>query len=523
MTPFYKAYLLGIPVIMLTLAGVQLRCAIMKRPYQLSRKLRYKPSDHGHQVLVRVRGLTNSDIEIPVRHYVGNTFMTISVKKEHWNRGYVTGGNYHISMRDLNLLLARVEENVRDAVNMLLSQKAKISYESVLHMTYLYYEKAIIDEERIRKGDLIVREDGGAFESKEDFEEFVERSDDPTYDELKRQMGIWKRTNILDYWDEYMHDYAPDENRVARPSIQKYIERTGDNCKVKDFDSHWLKRYFTDLVDNGYVTTKKGEETKHSYEVSTVEKYHKILRNFGKWLFEEKKLIDTEDYKRFKLRNPKSKKASILKIDPNPYKNNHALLKTEFDHLFYFQFKSKGDELIRDLFVLQTWFGGLRKSDFFDLTKDNITISGEEVQVEFEQQKTDTKVVNMANKNYVTDILLKYGNQLPQFPSSNKYNIRLKKVFEKAGLDRKLAFRTEPANASKAVTEYIRMHEKVSNKWARNCAVSLLVQEGYNDHYIKEFTGHSDEKMLRHYRDIHKTKVKAMLYEVKPVKVDDGL
>ena len=62
------------------------------------------------------------------------------------------------------------------------------------------------------------------------------------------------------------------------------------------------------------------------------------------------------------------------------------------------------------------------------------------------------------------------------------------------------------------------MHEKISNKWARNCAVSLLVQEGYNDHYIKEFTGHTDEKMLRHYRDIHKTKVKEMLYEVKPIK-----
>ena len=196
--------------------------------------------------------------------------MTISVKKEHWNRGYVTGGNYHIPMRHLNLLLAQVEENVRDAVNMLLSQKTKITYESVLHLTYLYYEKAIIDEERIRKGELTVREDGGAFESEDDFKEFVERQDDSSFDELKRQMGIWKRTYILDYWDEYMNDYVPDENRVARPSIQKYIQRTGDNCKVTDFDSHWLERYFTDLVENGYITTKKGEETTHFYEVSTV-------------------------------------------------------------------------------------------------------------------------------------------------------------------------------------------------------------------------------------------------------------
>ncbi len=431
----------------------------------------------------------------------------------------MTGGKYHTAVRDLNSLLQLVEYDVKDALDTLISENVTITYDNVLRLTYAHKEQDIINEERIKKGELLVREDGGAFESPEDFEEFVERSVDPSFDELKRQMGIWKRTFILDYWDEYMNDYAPDENRVARPSIQKYIQRTGDNCKVADFDSHWLKRYFTDLVENGYITTKKGEETRHYYEVSTVEKYYKILRNLGKWLFEEKQLIDTEDYKRFKLRNPKSKKASILKIEPNPYKNNHALLKTEFDHLFYFQFKSEADGLIRDLFIMQTWFGGLRKSDFFDLTQDNITIQGDEVQVEFEQQKTDTKVVNMANKNYVTPILLKYGNHLPQFPSPNKYNIRLKKVFEKAGMDRKLAFRTEPANESKARTEYFHMYEKVSNKWARNCAVSLLVQEGYNDHYIKEFTGHTDEKMLRHYRDIHKTKVKEMLYEVKPVKV----
>lgn len=492
----------------------------MKQPYQLSRKLRYRPSSDGHQVLIRVRGAAKSDIEIPVRHYIGKTFMTISVKKEHWNKGYVTGGRYHIPVRDLNSLLQEVEYDVKDALDALISKNAPITYDNVLLFTYAHKEKDIVDEERIRKGDLLVREDGGAFWNEGEFKEFVERQDDPTFDELKRQMGVLKRVYILDYWEEYIRDYAPDEYDVIRPSIRKYIERTGDNCKATDFDSHWLRRYFTDLVDNGYITTKQGKETPHYYEVSSVEKFLKIIRNFGKWLFDEKEVIDTEDFKRFKLRNPKSKKASILKINPNPYKNNHALWKTEFDHLFFFKFDSKADELVRDMFVLQTWFGGLRKSDFFELTENNITIVGDEVQVEFEQKKTDTKVVNMANRNYVTPILLKYGKQLPKFPSLNKYNTRLKKVFEKAGMNRKLAFRTEPANESKAKTEYIPMHKKVSNKWARNCAVSLLVQAGYNDHHIKEFTGHTDEKMLRHYRKVHKTEVKDMLYEVKPEKPD---
>lgn len=503
-----------------TFEGVQLRCAIMKQPFQTSRRLRYKPSKHGHQVLIRVRRTNKKDIEIPVRDYVDKEPFSISVKKEHWNKGYVTGGKYHIPIRDLNLLMSQVEDDVKDAFNMLISQNIKINYENVLCLTYGHKEKDIIDKERIKNGELLVREDGGAFESEDDFLEFLERQDDPKYIELKKQAGILVKKYILDYWVDYMNEYAPDEYRVVRPSIQKYIERTDDNCLIKDFDSRWMRRYFTDIVENGYITIKKGLETRHYYEVSTVEKYQKILCNFGKWLFEEKQLLDTEDYKRFKLRNPKSKKASLIKIKANPYKNTHALLKTEFDKLFYFTFESKADELIRDLFVLQTWFGGLRKSDFFELTQDNITIQGDEVQVEFEQQKTDTKVVNMANKNYVTSILLKYGNKLPTFPSPNKYNIRLKKVFEKAGMKRKLPFRFEPANEKKAITEYYPMYKKISNKWARNCAVSLLVQEGYNDHHIKKFTGHTDEKMLRHYRDVHKIEVKDMLYEVKPKNED---
>jgi hypothetical protein len=35
-------------------------------------------------------------------------------------------------------------------------------------------------------------------------------------------------------------------------------------------------------------------------------------------------------------------------------------------------------------------------------------------------------------------------------------------------------------------------------------------------HYIMKFTGHEDEKMLRHYRTVHKKEVKEMLDDVKP-------
>ena len=60
------------------------------------------------------------------------------------------------------------------------------------------------------------------------------------------------------------------------------------------------------------------------------------------------------------------------------------------------------------------------------------------------------------------------------------------------------------------------MCKEVSNRWARNCVVSILCEEGHPDNHIMEFTGHRDEKMLRHYRSVHKNVVVDMLDKTTP-------
>jgi hypothetical protein len=488
----------------------------MKLPYQTLRTLKRYESKNGQQVLIRIRSSLFSDIEIPVYDYVNDERVKVSVEKEHWKKGYITGGKYHISIRDLNLLLAEVESSVKDAAFSLLSQKINPTRENILHLTYYSKEKEIIDNERIRKGDLILREDGGAFESEDDFYEFLEKKNDPEFIEMKRQVGIISKQYLLDYWEDFIFKRAPNSYNLSRSSIVKYIQETGDNCLATDFSSGWMSRYFTHIVENGYLTKRKGKEVRLYYEISTIKKYFKILRSFGKYLFDNE-VIEKEDYKRFSLQDKNSKKGSLIKYKPNAFKNNHALYKSEFDHLFNYKFTDKFSELIRDLFIIQTWFGGLRKSDFFDLTDDNITKDAKgNITIEFEQHKTGTKVINPANQNYVLPILKKYNYKLPKLPSQNKYNLRLKKVFKTAGLNRKLKFEYGFSNQEKPTFEYHEMHEMVSNKWARNCAVSILVELDYPDHKIKRFSGHEDEKMLAHYREVHKKDVENMLNDVKP-------
>lgn len=490
----------------------------MKLPFKISRTLKRYISASGQQVLIRVRSGLFNDIEIPVYDYYRDRKFKISVKKDNWQKGYITGGTYHMPVRYLNSLLDKIEYAVSDSVLALLQQKVPVTRDAILNLTYISVIKSRISEDKVESGEILTREDGGAFESEEDFLDFLERQDDPSFVELKRKAGMLKRIYIMDYWDEFIETYAPDSYNLTKSSIINYIQTTGDNCRADEYNSEWLKKYFDYIINNGYKKKVKKTEVTRYYEISTIKRYLKSMRSFGKWLFESG-IINTEDYKRFSLNKKDSKKSSYIKFKSTAFKNTHALLKSEFDHLFYFEFKDKSKELIRDLFVIQTWFGGLRKGDFFDLTENNIVKDSKgNITIQFEQQKTEEKVINPANKNYVMPILEKYDFNLPTFPSSNKYNARLKKVFEEAGLDRNLEFRFEYINQKKATTKYFKMFQKVSNRWARNCAVSILVEQGYSDHYIMKFTGHEDEKMLRHYRTVHKKEVKDMLDDVKPEK-----
>lgn len=492
----------------------------MKQPFQLSRRLRYKPSKHGHQVLIRLRRPNKTDIEIPVRDYVGQSYVTLSVKKEHWKKGFISGGKYHKPTRDLNTLLQLVEYDVSDAVNTLLSENVKITYENVLCLTYAHKEQDIINEERIKKGELIVDEDGGAFWNEGHFIEFLEQSEDPKFIDLKKKAGLLRKQYLMDYWDDFMKNHAPDSYYTAKSALKEYIERTGDNCYAKDFDDKWVERFFNEIVKTGYKKKEKGEIVTKHYELSTIGKYFKIVRSFGDYLFDEH-VLDNQKYRRFELRKDK-KKQSLIKYEAEPFKNTHALYKSEFDYLFQFEFEDDNLAKIRDMFVLQTWLGGLRKSDFFSLSDANFSKDGKgNLQVWFGQKKTNENVLNPANKNYLTPIFKKYNDKLPEFPHPNKYNKLLKEAFRVAGLNKKLPFQKEYANEKEPTTEWYPMCDKISNRWARNCAVSILCELGFSDKHIMKFTGHRDEKMLKHYQQVHKKDVREMLDEVKPEKVEE--
>jgi len=487
----------------------------MAKLFTTSRWVRRYASKSGHQVFIRVRMHSGIETEIPVYDYVNHKRLPISVKKEHWNKGYVTGGVYHIPIRDLNSLLSKVERNVKDAVNELIEKNIKITRDNIIQLTYINEDNALENERRIASGEVIVNEDGGAFASHDEFVDFIIESQDPKFDKLKKSMDLYKKQYILDYWDDFIREYAPDSYNTPRYVIEEYIKNTGDNCKATEFSSQWLERFFKHIIKEGYSYRKDGTNRK-PYTITTVVKYLKHLKAFGDYLFVEKEILNNQDYKRFELRK-KTKKQSLIKYHPEPYINTHALYKKEFDWFYYFKFDDQKLERARDMFILQTWLGGLRQVDFYRLSKENLHKDSNGLyRVWFEQQKTEGEVINKINQNYLVPIFSKYSDGFPEFLEVHDYNDLLKKAAIAAGLNRKLRFRYEFANASEAKEEWLPIHDMISNSWARNCAVSILCELGYPDYRIAKFTGHKDLEMINHYKKIHPKEVDSMIDDVKP-------
>jgi hypothetical protein len=219
---------------------------------------------------------------------------------------------------------------------------------------------------------------------------------------LKKAMGVFRKTYILEYWDDFIRDFAPISYNSTKHAIQEYIGKTGDNCKASEYSSEWIQRLFKCMIDEGYSFRKDGKERK-PYKIPTITKYAKHLKAFGDYLFSELKVLDNQDYKRFTLRREKSKQ-SLIKYKAKSYINAHALNKRELDWFYRYEFENKQLELVKDMFILQVWLGGLREKDFYDLKDENFHKDSSGIKVWFKQRKTNDTAISSINQNYIEPI-----------------------------------------------------------------------------------------------------------------------
>lgn len=214
----------------------------------------------------------------------------------------------------------------------------------------------------------------------------------------------------------------------------------------------------------------------------------KCVRTFYNWAVKTGK----------SLNNPFKK----YKLQESVYGTPYFLTIEELNKIFEFDFSTKPRlALYRDIFILQSSLG-MRVSDYFQLTKDNIIGNA----IEYIPNKTinengDTvrvplteKAQIIINRNYDENRM-----ELLPFTSQQKYNIAIKEIIKTVGITRTVTI----INPTTRKEERKPIYEIASSHMARRNFIGNLYNKVQDPNAIGSMTGHIEgSKAFARYRNI---------------------
>lgn len=285
--------------------------------------------------------------------------------------------------------------------------------------------------------------------------------------------------------------------------LRNLVNKMGDFDKhshpshhLEDFNLLWAKSFFQYLHDEGIYKPQTFEKMIVRYKALVKLMTKKSLIN----------VINLADLKLSLFMKPKNLSGTRLQ---------HNLRKEEVDHLLNFEFNRSDLNEARDMFILQTFAGGLRGFKEYNTLK-LLKYSKDEFVLSFYQSKTDKTILNPLNC-YTKVILERNNYKIPTINTSrNKdqneqwYRERLKKVAELAGLDRMV----------KVDNDYAPIHTLFNAYWARKTFGTILYHHcRLREEEIALWTGHSSRnkgELLNSYIEAdsveYKTKLISNLY-----------
>lgn len=214
----------------------------------------------------------------------------------------------------------------------------------------------------------------------------------------------------------------------------------------------------------------------------------KCVRTFYNWAVKTGK-TQNNPFKKFKLQECVYGTPFFLTVE-------------ELNRIFEFDFSSKPRlALYRDIFILQSYLG-MRVSDFFQLTRNNII--GDVI--EYIPSKTinesgDTVRVPLTEKAKII-IERNYDEnrtELLPFTSQQKYNIAIKEIIKAAGIKRTVTI----INPTTRKEERKPIYEIASSHMARRNFIGNLYNKVQDPNAIGAMTGHIEgSKAFARYRNI---------------------
>lgn len=246
--------------------------------------------------------------------------------------------------------------------------------------------------------------------------------------------------------------------------------------KVKDYSAASKRQYDWKDIDLSFYYGFMKFLTEGKFATNYL---HKIISTF-KTILTDAKERGFNKYDAYK-----SKKFSISRAKTTKVYLNEAELKT----LFEFKFKWPHHRNAADLFLLGAW-SGFRESDFRKLIKENVEVyKGREI-VKIQSVK-GKRAVAVPLHDGIKSILELRG--FPSTISQQKLNDYIKEACEEAGITTKIV-RYKSING-KQVSDVVPKHEMITTHTARRSFATNMFLRGYPVSLIKEFMGHTTEKM----------------------------
>ena len=280
-------------------------------------------------------------------------------------------------------------------------------------------------------------------------------------------------------------------------SFKKYLEikqvdytagtlRTYLNCMnfFLGFEIFRKEKITFDQIDLSFFDQLKEyafmeKELQNNYFATLLRRF----KTFMKWTY-EREYHNNDSYTRFKF---SEKETEVV-----------YLTQDELMQFYRFPFKNKKLDKVRDIYCFSC-FTGLRYSDNFNLTQDNVF----ENELVLAIQKTQELQHRIPLNSFAKEILDKYKNTinspLPKY-SQVKLNQYLKVAGEEAGINSMVHITRFSGNKRMAFN--LPKYKLMTTHTARKTFATVSILLGMNPTFIKKITGHKTDSAFRRYYDI---------------------
>jgi integrase len=301
------------------------------------------------------------------------------------------------------------------------------------------------------------------------------------FDELKHSIKKFnnneseKSITLINLIDEYLKERKIEINlKESSATVYKSFKNT-----VIKFELLTKKEILVDQIEKAFQLEFKDYLSKIGNSDNTIQSKFIILNTLLNYAY-DKKYINNQDYKKFKIKGHKTDSIILTDEDIRKIHNYKPTRKTQID--------------IKNKFLIQI-YTGLRLSDLMRLTDDKIDLKNRIIRLITLKTNKEIaipigkKLLQILKENNVSNFIKDHG--------ASHYNSKLKRFLRDAGLTDTVVITDFRNNIQ--LEEKLPKYKVISSHTARRTFITRLILDRITPSEIMKITGHTSRASFDKY------------------------